>query len=300
MGLFTRRKGQLVNGDVDRIIDLVSARFVSSGVAVEVAEGTAGIDTILLAADGTQYPLYNIITRALALPRDSAEYHEAIDGHVKGLVAAIGNPVHSSLSEAEFEAVVRVRLAHESIRQMLPLSYARPFAGDLIVALCLDTPTTVEYVSDETLEGRDVERLYQVGLANALAEPLLGVQEVAPGVVVLEGESFFTASKAVDFEQLLGSVLPASPYGVVFGVPHRHLIVAHVLSGPESITAIGSVAQLTAMQAGEGAPGGPLSAHLYYWHDGDVEVAGGASAEGAIEIRPSERFMAVLNAIAAV
>jgi hypothetical protein len=296
MALFGRRPD--ARDDLQHLIELTAQRFAEGGLPVVVMEGREGVDTVLLTAEGAQYPVFNLFQRVSGLKRDSKEYRAVIHQHVDGLVFAQANPA-GELDDAEFVANSRVRLAPASLGEMIPVSYARPFAPGVIVALCIDRPTTVDYVNDDLLAERnlDLEALYNRALKNVMAEPIDSVEEIKPGLFVVEGDSFFTASKVVGMSSLLGSVLPEAPNGIIFGVPHRHLIVAHPLVGVNSVQVIGDVAMVTAMQANEESPGGPLSPEIYFWHEGVVEPAGSPGPDGEIRVIPGDRLLAMLNSL---
>lgn len=298
MALFGRRRSQDSEPDddpVQNIIDLALLRFSVHGVQVTELPGAEGANAILVDEDGTQFPLATLIAVALPLPPQSDEFMEAVMRHVDSAVESLEAPDVAMIPQAEFLERARVRISPQSISETLSVSYARPVAPGLIAILCLDSPSSIAYLSDGMVEGRDVAAVFDAGFRNVMAEPLDTVEEVAPGIHALVGDSLFTASKAIGMKFITGSVLPEAPYGVVFGIPHRHLIFVHVVTGPESVSAIGEVAKLVAAQATDDAPGGPLSSTTYFWRDNVWEPIGFPGSDGGIRIEASGLFADMLS-----
>jgi hypothetical protein len=79
--------------------------------------------------------------------------------------------------------------------------------------LCLDTPTAVLTLSAESLPKLplSVEELYRQGQTNTDAELFVEHFEVDEVDHGLEGDSFFIASKAANFEALVPSVIGPAP-----------------------------------------------------------------------------------------
>lgn len=271
-------------------------RFGARGMPVTVADGTSGVDAVLTTASGDQYPLHNLISRAIAGNLDDVP--RLVTHHVDGLVDAAAAPDSDELSDADWLENVRVRLMPAGAATAIGAGYARAFAGGLVELLCLDYPTHISYLSDTALEGRDPVELAAAGRAAVVAEPVGRTLEVEPGVWLVEGNSPYTATKAVAFEHLVGSVLPAAPHGVVFGVPHRHMIVAHAVHGIDSVAAVSKLAKFVVANAVDSAPGGALSSSIYFWYEGTVDVMGWVEDDGSTTISGDGRFGEVLAGFA--
>ena len=253
------------------------------------------MDTVLADGHGHQFPLRNLMAHLVPLSPDTDEYHEFLIAHIDSSVAAISGPPVTELSDAEWFDRVRIRMLPAGARDELSATYAQNLTPGLEVVLCIDSPTSISYVSDADLAGRDVRASFDAGFRNVLAEPVDENMEIAPGVHMLAGDSMFMATKAIGLGSLAGSVLPEAPHGVIVGMPHRHLLLAHAVTGAASVTAIGELATIVAQQAGDDAPGGPLSSAVYFWKDDVFENVGGPDESGTIQIRPTDRLMAVLN-----
>lgn len=298
MALFGRRdKGEARDFDpVENIVLLAGLRFGAHGIETTVMPGTSGVDTVLVDPSGQQFPLRNLIAALVSVSPQTDEYHEHLMAHVDSVVEAVFAPPITELSEEEWLQRVRVRLLPAAARVDIPAQYAQRVTDELVAVLCIDNPTTVASVADDHLVGRNIRALYDAGFRNVMAEPIEENEEVAPGIRVIAGSSMFIATKMIGMRSLLGTVLPAAPLGVIVGVPHRHLMFVHVLTGAESVVAIGQLAGLVAGQANDDAPGGPVSSAVYFWRDDVFEEVGGPDGAGAIAIRPTDRLMEVLNA----
>jgi hypothetical protein len=280
---------------VDEVEVVAMLRFGAHGLPVTVLEGTAGVNTVLVSASGSQYPLNNLILRSFAAPPN--EVMELVTGHVDALVAAEAAPDVETLSDAQLLDLTRVRLMPADAAAAIGANYARRVTDDFAVMLCVDYPSHLSYLSDEALGGKDPDELAAAGLAAVMAEPVQSVEQIEPGIWLLQGESPYTATKVLGFEHLVGFVLPAAPHGVVFGVPHRHAIVAHVVRDLDAVKAVSSLAALIAANATDNAPGGALSTSLYYWHEGMIDVVGAIGESGTMQVDGSGRFGTVLQGL---
>ena len=297
MALFGRRRANSSDDDpTTNIVALAQLRLSAHGITTEVAEGTSGVDTVLVDEQGRAFPLRNLMAHLVPLSPQTDEYHEYLMTHVDSIVAAMAEPPATELSDAEWLKRVRIRVLPSDAREELPAHYAQTVTPELIAVLCIDNPTSITFVKDADLAGRDVRASFDAGFRNVMAEPIDENAEVAPGVQLLAGESIFIASKVVGIASLIGTVLPEAPNGVIVGVPFRNVLFAHVVTGAASVGSIGELAGMVARGASDDAPSGPLSASIYYWRDGVFENIGGPDSTGKIHIRPSDRLMAVLNA----
>jgi hypothetical protein len=280
-------------GLADEVRDTAIRRFAERGRPVTLVDGTSGMEAVLATADGYSYPLHNLISMVMAGRLDDVQ--PRVIAHVDGLMDAAAAPSSDELSDADWFTLVRVRLMPNDAATTVSADYARRVAEDFSVMLCLDYPTHVSFVSGGTLGDRDPDALASVGLASVMEEPVDRVAEIDPGVWLIEGQSPYTATKVLGMQHLVGSVLPAAPNGVVFGVPHRHAIVAHAVMGVEAVQAIASLASLVRGNATDSAPGGELSTSLYFWHEGVIDVVGRVGESGRMEIDGSGRLGAILE-----
>jgi len=193
--------------------------------------------------------------------------------------------------------VVRVRLVPETLLESMSLQYARPFSSGLVSILGVTNNPSTPFLTDQDLQGRDVDALFNAGYGNLMAEKFDAVSDVAPGVRLFAGDSPFTASKAIGMSMLIGSELPRAPYGIVFGVPHQHLLYVHVVSGSDLIHAVNALATLVVSNATPDVPGGVLSNLTYFWNGGVVEPIGFPNTEGKVQIVATGAFGQMLNEV---
>ncbi|GAB2468573.1 hypothetical protein HD599_000599 [Conyzicola lurida] len=298
MAWFKKKPTELerLAGIADDVQLIAMRRFGARGMPVTVLDGTSGLDAVLTTASGDQYPLHNLISRAIA--GDLDDVPRLVTHHVDALVDAAAAPNSDQLSDDDWLENVRVRLMPADAATAVGAGYARTFAGGLVEMLCLDYPTHITYLSDAALEGRDPVELAAAGRAAVIADPVENSQEIDPGIWLVQGNSPYTATKALAFEHLAGSALPAAPHGIVFGVPHRHMIVAHAVDSVDSVVAISRLAQFVVAQATDSAPGGPLSSSIYFWYEGSVDVVGWVKDDGSTTISGDGRFGEVLAGLA--
>ena len=280
-------------GLADEVRDTAIRRFAQRGRPVALAEGTSGMEAELVTADGYTYPLHNLITMVMAGRLDDVKHR--VFAHVDGLMDAAAAPSTEELSDADWFTLVRVRLMPNEAAATVSADYARHVTEDFSVMLCIDYPTHVSFVSGGTLGDRDPDALAAVGLASVMEEPIDRVVELESGVWLIEGQSPYTATKVLGMQHLIGSVLPAAPNGVVFGVPHRHAIVAHAVVGPDAVQALSALASLVRGNATDSAPGGALSTSLYFWHEGVIDLVGRVGGDSRMEIDGSGRLGAILE-----
>ena len=219
-----------------------------------------------------------------------------------GVAASTGEPEHAplELSDDEFSDRIRTRVVSDELVTALGLSYATAIAPGLRLVLCLDGEDEVLFVTDSMVAQRDIVQLLAAGQRNTMDEPVDTTQDMGPGTLGIYGESMFTASKALGMAELIGTVLPLAPYGVLFGVPHRHVLYVHVITGTESIEAVARLAAHVDKTAKDGPiPGGPVSAWTYYWHEGTVDVVAGVNERG-VQVDGSGRFGALMESFAAL
>lgn len=242
--------------------------FVERGIETTIAVGDDDEDVTLHAPDGRRYPLLGLLSTTRGLSTVEAE--DAARAHVGSLVEDAGFDDVNLLSADELRQRIRTRLiSNRDLRpDELQFNYARPFAEGLVVALCIDLPQTVQTLGDTALANLalDIDELYAHGQQNTDLEPV-EVREIIPGgVELIEGASLFTASKAIN----LDVVMDVPPTGVVFAVPHRHMLLAVALRGPNSLAAVQQLVGLVEKVLGDPAPGGLLSTELFFTRGGRV------------------------------
>jgi hypothetical protein len=290
MALFGKKKPKVDRTGLEVVFAVTAfsiARLKALDIDADVKPGTAGFETELVDTDGRVYNLQPLFQRVSSLP--PAGINPLVVEYIDALVDALGGPPSTELTDEQLLERIRVRLQPEGIAKEPGFSYARPVTTGLVAVLCIDHPATIEYVNDEFLVGRNVVQLFNAGFTNVMAEPIEHTSEPMPGITRFIGD-LFTATKALGMSQLIGSVLPAAPHGVLFAIPHRQVLFAHVLTGATAIQAVDDLGVLVRGNIGEDAPGGVLAPYIFYWRDSVIDVVAGFTAEGKLQVDGSGRF----------
>ena len=290
MALFGKKKPKVNREGLEVVMAVTAfaiARLKALGIDADVKAGTDGFQTELVDTEGRDYELTDLFSRVKALP--AAAINPIVVEYIDALVDAMGGPSSAELTDEQLLERIRVRLQPEAIAQEPGFGYARPVARGLVAVLCIDHPATIEYVTDDFLVGRNLVQLFNAGFVNVMAEPIEHTSQPVANVTRIMGD-LFTATKALGMSQLIGSVLPAAPHGVLFTVPHRQVLYAHAVSGPLTVQAIDDLGVLLRGNIGEDAPGGPLGTFIYYWRDSVIDVVAGFNAEGTLQVDGSGRF----------
>lgn len=295
MGLFRRRKDD--PQPVDRIewVTSTARRILAEhGVETTVAHNAQPEDVTLVGVDGQQYPLFNAYAKTRGVSAEQAS--RIVAEHIENLLAARTGPSPEQLSADELRRQVRTRIIpRDDGRPNEPtFHYARPFAEGLVLALCVDFPTTVQYVTDAYLGDLALNRdeLYAFGQLNTDREPVDERFEPVPGIQAIGGDSLFTASKAANLPAVLG---PA-PLGTLFTLPHRHLIIALPITGPETVSAVEHLVAMTRHVLSDGPPpGGVISADVLFSRDQEVSRVSSTDDDGAVSIIVDDRLQRALE-----
>ncbi|WIB27115.1 hypothetical protein [Curtobacterium sp. MCSS17_015] len=293
MPWFGRRKPA---GDAPSLVVLAQRTLAERGVETTV-DGPADDPgrARLLGSDGQVYLLANLAVQV----RGENEVRRAalVAAHFDRMLQAHREPPPEELGADELRDRIRLRLMADDGADPTDLTYARPFAPGLVLGLCVDYPTMVSTLSTATLPKLALgsDELWAMGRFNTDAEPVDANAEIAPGVHIVEGESLFTASKAVNLPALFG----AAPFGTVFAVPHRHLLLAVPLRDVDSVQAIQTLAGLLVRVLGDreaGLPGGVLCPDLLFSRHGHVSPVSAYDQDtGELRIEVDERFQEALE-----
>lgn len=196
------------------------------------------------------------------------------------------DPTTDTLTAEQLRQQVRTRLipansGGDGRPNMPTFRYARPFSDGLILALCMDFPQSVQYVTDANLDhmALGLDELYAFGQLNTDAELIDDTFEPAPGLHVVTGRSLFIASKAANLPAVFG----AAPFGTLFSVPYRGMLAALPVVGVKTMVSANALVGLTAQVLGSSAvPGGPLSSEVYFSRNGHVTRVSRPTAEGGV------------------
>ncbi|PZE86365.1 hypothetical protein [Curtobacterium sp. MCBD17_032] len=293
MPWFGRKKP---TGDAPSLAVLAQRTLAERGVETTVDGDPADpAHARLLGADGQVYLLANLAVQVRG--ENDARRALIVGAHFDRMLQAHSEPPPEDLGADELRDRIRLRLLAEDGADPTDLTYARPFAPGLVLALCVDYPTMVSTLSTSALPKLALgsDELWAMGRFNTDAEPVDANAEIAPGVHIVEGESLFTATKAVNLPALFG----AAPFGTVVAIPHRHLLLAVPLRDADSVQAVQTLAGLLVRVLGDrdaGLPGGLLSPDLLFSRHGHVSpVSSYDQATGELRIEVDERFQEALE-----
>ena len=158
---------------------------------------------------------------------------------------------------------------------------------------------------DDATDGEptdDEDALWQEAFDRVAAEdhPEIDVEEFGEGVplMLLASDSFFCATNALWIERFLDP----PPHGLLFAVPHRHVIVVHAVHDQGVALALPNLVLLARHNHAEGE--GPISPDVFWWHDGEVsriDVVESANDEGTeLAINLPDELAAVVAELTAI
>ena len=257
------------------------------------------LDPHLMGADGWVYSLHNLILSCREEPQ--RKWRAIVADHQSRILISRANQPAEELDAEMLRRQVRTRLLSDVEDDRLDLSYARPFAPGLIVAICIDYPETVRTIDSSTISKLSLtpDEVFRAGQENTNAEPIDERTEIAPGVWALSGTSLFVASKVVDLDTLIQTSIGPAPDGIVFATPHRGMLMYVKPEGPEFAVAVQTLliaADNMARNSNASLPGGLLSPAIYYANEGIVDVIGGRATDNdALHINASGRFGELLG-----
>lgn len=213
------------------------------------------------------------------------------DGEPFGAAPTL-NPVPAHLTADDVRGRIRTQLLradHADRFADVTFEYARPFSEGLVVGLCLDFPDDVVSVTDGSIGGLplSVDELFAYGQLNTDKEPFDERREVMPGLHLVAGESFFIAAKAANLPGALG----AAPFGTLFTVPQRHLLLALPIADERTLPMVEHLLGAT-MQVitGSPAPGGVLSPDVHFSRFGEVTKMTSVDADGRVVFAADARL----------
>ncbi len=175
-------------------------------------------------------------------------------------------PVPANLTADDVRGRVRTQLFRTDHADQFTgstFAYARTFSDGLVIGLCLDYPDDVVTITDQSIGALpvSVDELFWFGQLNTDKEPVDERVEVMPGLHLVAGESFFIAAKTANLPGVLG----AAPFGTLFTVPHRHLLLALPITGKDTLSMVEHlVGATTKVITGAQAPGGVLSPDVHF------------------------------------
>jgi hypothetical protein len=189
----------------------------------------------------------------------------------------------------------------------------RPVADGLVEAVVAERPggawasgaasSPVELCTRAEVESWQVTdaAVFERARANTRADP---PPQAAPfaldgaPLTALFGTSHYTAAHALwlpeHFERDPGW---AERNGALCVIPHRHLVVVHVIESAKVVDAVGALLRFASRQY-ETSPG-PISDQLYWWQDGGLVRLPSDCVGQTLQLFPTDRFAELLRRLRA-
>jgi hypothetical protein len=272
---------------------LVRAAFAEAGVEATVYADYAED------AGGRKFGLGNLAAACHSDSGGERAWRKIVERHVRTILADMdGQSPFETIPTSGIFAATYLRLMPAG--DVLPnMNYARLVAPDLAEVFNLDLPATVAYFTDERVSSLGYEALREAGLSNLSAvrvDKHETLKRNGGTVEVLLGESVFTASLLLVFEQVLARYgLRADPdLGAFVGVPNRHQLDFHVVADAHAIQSLNILAAFTA--AGYRDAAGVLSPNVYWWRPSGMRRISTLTPDGP-RIDVDAELQAVLDTI---
>jgi hypothetical protein len=249
---------------------------------------------VVVMAEGSPLPG----TLGLANLMQSCALHELDEWN--GLVAAHFDAIARSHAQRDrYDAQVkewgfvsprlRIRLWDKEEAPQLPHSVLSEDIPGLLTALVVDLPEAIRSVSagERAGWGRPDRELFRIARDNVLREVQPEARPFDPerpdGLLIVEADSFYTASAALDAERVPGLL---GQHGVFFSLPVRHGMLAWRFNALEDVQGIGPLARATRRLFDEGP--GSLSPRIWWFRAGAcIEVGYESSPEHVAVIPPA-------------
>lgn len=168
--------------------------------------------------------------------------------------------------------------------------YVQPVADGLLAALSLDLGDAVSMLRDaDVAQYGGCEGLWAVGQANLVNDPFdHDTVELDDGTVLhlVAGESHYVGSQVLVLDEVMRKTHghPAPPDGVLVTVPGRHHFAFHPITDHHAGTAVTALASfgLESFENDVAEGNGPISPHLYWWHEGILTMLPAYEAEDGL------------------
>ena len=291
MGLFRRRRDESPStargvpsppADPDEALPMLDRQDATQLAALaREAFAEVGLETtldepgVLRGADGHRFGLWNLAATVATLPR--RDWPAQARQHARLMVEA-----HSTAEVTDLDSVRDRILLKLAAREELPFSppaYAVDVAPGLVGLVAVDHPTHVQTIGKDSaldpLGGWDAVRDVALGNLRRLRsqerhEVLGDDAEPTSRVHVFVGD-FFGASRLIVLDDVLRDELGVErpAHGALVAVPHRHVLVVHVVQGPGVVSALRLMAGFAAGEHAGAA--GSLSPHVFHARHGRIE-----------------------------
>ena len=220
-------------------------KLAAAGITTELAHGESGIE---LHGTGEHEEMVNRLERIVfeLAGHDRSEWDRILDVHVDQAVRILASVKKWPGTPEQWCAAVRTRLIDPDVSCRYGPPVHRPFGGNLVLALYLRLDGGVAQIRPEHLEDcpLSTDELFEAGQRNTDRAPLVHRGPIGAGAWALHGEGFFTASKAANLGAVLGEIDVGADAGVLFCLPHKHVLGLHPIDPDDPYWALNSMALL--------------------------------------------------------
>ncbi len=285
----------LTEAEVKMLLTLVEAEVQGLGAPYRIGEGIVEVDL----DDGTQsLGLSNLAQVCAGVP--AADWPGAVAKHFELVMGSSREELELRGFVHDFERVapmLRVRL----YEACTPGQLSKSLAAGLEAGVVFDLTSAMRSVTREEacVWERPDDDILSRALDNLALEEL-GVARTIQGpddvpIVVVEGSSYYTASRALRLER---EVVPdGHPYGALFIVPSRHVFFYHLIEDDRVIVAVNALVSL-AIEAYKRGPGS-ITDKVFWVKDGVIVPIGWEVEDGTLFVSPPPEFVrAVLEPLA--
>lgn len=265
----------LTDPEADHLIHLTRAALTGLGLNTSYTAETGSLAIIPPAGtsrppehlDGAQFGLGNLARTVAAHPRHS--WSRLVEEHFDGLLANISRP---PAAPSDPERQLYLRLAATSSLPAKWTDHLPEFLPGLVAVPATNNNGTYSLHFDPSSFGMTWTEAHRVALANLnqLSDVVSYIDRDGVQLAVLSDTSW-AASRALVLDTVLRESLQIEnpPYGVLVGLPTRHLLLIHVIRDLSVLPALSAMLHLT-NSAYEAAPG-PLTPTVYLvdssgWH----------------------------------
>jgi len=269
------------------LLTLVEAEIRLRGVPYQMTEGAVDVEL----SDGQQsLGLHNLAQVCAAIP--AADWPDAVHAHFELVFGSAREEADLSAEIADFERVrsrLRVRLYESPVEAHV----SRLVGVGIAAGLVFDLPSAMRSVTraEADLWARPDEELFDLALSNLALEQepdreIISGPDGVP-IVVVEGSSYYTASRALLLER---EVIPEGhPYGALVTVPSRHVFFYHLIEDSRVIFAVNALVSL-ASEAFRRGPGS-ISDQVYWARRGELVQIPCGVQDGTLHVAPPALFV---------
>lgn len=286
----------LSTDDAARLVRLTRAAFAELGYEITYRDGG------FTGLDQRYYGLHNLALRATSYPRDL--WPQVATQHAQSMVAAIQQPDTPPLDEVRDRLLPRLRAASDL--PFVPNGTPLALPG-IVIMLAIDYPTHVQELPIPHVEKEygTWEQLLPLLLDNLRALP---APQHHPKAVTDNPNStihffhtpgdddVYCPSRLLILPELLDHYrIEPSPYGMVVGIPQRHLMMVQVIRDASVMDALGPMTNI-AMQDHANEPGS-ITARLFYVSPGQPAQCITTFEDDRIRLNTEAPFGQVLDSL---